>query len=314
MPTPNSGLQFLANSKIMLPKKLRIIGFLLLSFTCSITARGFEPAKPFPAQIESARYVFSDEKINKGIDVLMGASVNEELRFVFSGHQKGNNVSILFGVVGVAVAATANGAAGRKAGSDKKFTQEVTVPDIARQHVLDTFAGNETFRFDEDATARFEVIPNAFLAKNKKEGTSKLHAMLKLKLYENDAATKPVWLTRFYGEASDYLCDEDLLNPERVADALHQAYQRAAWGMLMIIDDAYELYQPEMIKAQFVGLKNNKQKAAAFVLSETEELLLLRFPHSKLSPFGGYSIIDKTNIERKVLKKMGDKYKKDFIR
>lgn len=279
-----------------------------------LSLKAFEPAKPFPSQIKNARYVFSDEKINKGIDIVMGASVNEDLRMVFSGHQKGNNVSIFFGLVGVAVAATANGAAGKKAGSEKNFTQEITIPNIARHHVLDTFENSSSFTFEENATARFEMIPYAFVTKNKKEGYSKIHAMLKVKLYEDDESRKPIWMTRFFGEASGTFSDEDLLDSARIEAALEQAYQRAAWGMRMIINDEFETYKTETVKAQIVGLKNDKFKLPTIVLSEKDDLLLLRFPFGKLMPFSGYSVIDQASAQRSPLKKLKDKYKKDFER
>ncbi len=292
-------------------KHVILIAIALLS---PLTLRAFEPAKPFPDQIKSARYIYSKEKINKGIDIIMGASVNEDLRFVFSGHQKGNNVSILFGVVGVVASATANGAAGQKAGSAERLTQEVSVPEIAQTQILQALGSSAKFAFDETATARFEMIPYAFLTRNPKTDKSKLHAFLKVKLYQNDSDTKPIWLTRFFGEASGFLDKEDLLDLDLVSASLNQAFARAAWAMKTIIDDDFETYKPVQVKSQFAGMKNDKFPYAGFILSEQNDLLLLRFPYSKMVPLAGYNVVEKKSATLKPLKKLKDKYKSDFER
>ncbi len=271
-------------------------------------------SKPFPADVSTFTLVVAEKGLKKLSMVPTGVRTDDKTRFIYSGHQKGGNVSMfLAGIPGLIASSEINSQRGAKRLAAIELNEGNLVEEMATAAVRAAFADSESIQIsEEEGTYVLQITPYATIIQSKKNGT-KLHAMLIVNLYDSNNLEKPIWGCPFYGETNGKIDEATLTDPDLLYQRLRQGFERAAWGFARIALNDFDTYETITAEGWLAWFKR-PGSLPAIRLQVTEENTLLRLPFGGVFAGSGYNTVNTTSLKTKPLKKLKDKYKSDFER
>lgn len=160
----------------------------------------FHRIDPYPKGQPPVSVAVTPDTLSKMNDLPVGAYYDSAHRIVVTGHQKGLGVGMLFGVVGVLVADSANKSAGesRFGGDAAKMSTDL----VAMTHDLmaEQLAAQPASAISElkERVGTLTVSPYGVFTVAK-DGRARLYALLKVEL--NGPQRDPVWSVRYFARA-----------------------------------------------------------------------------------------------------------------
>jgi hypothetical protein len=242
-PTPHPAMRLLSGLRAVL-----ILASLVVLSGCA----SFKHIANYPTPAQPVTVSVVSKPMSKMNELPVGAYYDPTRQIIISGHQKGLGWGMLFGVVGVLVADSANkssaenrfGASANSSTTDLVvLTKEVLNEELTKGRAPRWSAAPGAGQLQLSPYALFTVLPS---------GKARLHALLKAEIPGKDG--DPAWSVRYYVPApGEYTIEGDggWMKQDRFVTALRTAVQR---GVELCMDDANGKFTAVQRKAKAKGL------------------------------------------------------------
>lgn len=287
---------------------MRLSVVYIVFFIASVSCFSKPGPAPFPADIEGFEIEAATDLLRKATELPVGAYTDQENRVILTGHQKGMNVSILFGPLGVLAANQANKSGGKAASEDLGISVGRGLVSLVQGKVeaaLSELRGSSRMQLGSEVKLR--LCP--YLSINRtKDQLSKVFVMCIVELAV-PGEQKPIWRCVFFAEVEGEFSDVALQGDEGLAQAIDASADHVAWALRKAIDMDFSQYTQQAVKARFPWLRNAAFPLGGFVMDEKDDYKLYRMP---FGIWQGYIVMLNDSVELKPLKKLKDKYREDF--
>ncbi len=230
----------------------------------------------------------------------IGAHYDEERRIALTGHQRGNGVGILFGVVGVLAADSLNKSAGgsiyEKGGMETRTVDllENLNAEIERKLSEPEFA---SLLLDASQPRPVEVRPTGLLVVDK-AGLARLYVILKTAQKGPDSL-KNRWHGRYIASASS---DRPLEGEEgwgsgsHLSDGLAEALSASVWAMMGDVGGVFTEGRTVKVSGRFAWLPFELKGLAGAVLAEREDATVVRLYIADVNVMSGTHVFRKGEV------------------
>ncbi len=284
--------------------RLFVVGFLISGFSCFS-----KPGPvPFPGDIGTFEIETASGLLRKATELPVGAYTDEENRVILTGHQKGMNVSILFGPIGVLAANQANKSGGKAASEDLEISAGRGLVALIKEKVEAALAELEGGPgVQVGASTKLRLCP--YLSVNRsKDQVSKIFVMCIVELATADEP-KPVWRCLFFAEVEGEFSDQSLHGDKELEQAIDTSAGQVAWALRKVVEMDFSQNVQYGVKARFPWLRKAAFPIGGFVMDEKDDYRLYRMP---FGIWQGYIVMPNDSVELKPLKKLKDKYREEF--
>ncbi|MBI5258562.1 MAG: hypothetical protein HY855_18800 [Burkholderiales bacterium] len=258
----------------------------------------FEFTKAPPVQAQPVSLQLSTEGLSSWSDLPIGVYRVPDSQVVITGHQKAAGASMMFGLIGVAIAHSANAAAGGQTVKDVEQQLRITLDDQVKAALGASLAADGTQRFTlEPGSGPALVLTPAVVLSFTNDTDLRPYVVLKAALQGADK--KPLWSTRYIastgpakpllGEGSWTANDGALLK-----DALKANVHQAVRTMLRDLRDPYKRDDNEltMVQGHFPFIKPRMQ-TVGYKLGEDEHHIAFIPKLGDVLVFTGVNLLDK---------------------
>ena len=182
-----------------LGQKLAIVTICLSLGACAT----YDRAKPAPAVAGPINIKMNSEQLSGWTDLPVGAYKVPESDVIITGHQRGQAASLLFGVLGVAIAHAANSNASAAGVSNTEQVLRMKLTDQTRTEI-------ESLTAQQPLAAKFSVqaaggtqldVSSALLLSYTND--TQVRAFTVLKAVLNGPDKRPLWETRYFASTGD---------------------------------------------------------------------------------------------------------------
>lgn len=283
--------------------KLRRLSFLpacLAGVLLAITpgCATFKKISPYPG---GAPVQVSVEKkpLSKMKDLPVGVYYDQPHQLVVTGYQKGVMAgALLFGLVGVMVADSANKSAGTsrysanaaRMGADLTTLTHETLAEQLKAGAFPAIAGIIT------EGGQLQITPFAVFSVQK-NGKARLHAMVRAELL-GKAGEEPRWSVRYFARApGEYMVEgtDSWAADNRYATGMKSALARTI--SVLLKDMQSSLIEKRKVKAKGIYPFLNKEiELPMIVLSESESELIARLAVGDVMTLAGTHVVDKADF------------------
>jgi len=236
--------------------------------------------------------------MSKMSELPVGAFYDEPRQIIISGHQKGLGWGLLFGVVGVMVADSAN-----KSGAEKRFGESAhssttDLGTITREVLEQEIANGQVTGWTFGAPpAHLQLSPYAVFTVQK-SGQARLYAMLRAEIPGADG--KPSWTARYFVRApGEHTIEGEggWMSGTAFSDGMRSALQRA---ILVCRDDSQgRLTGTRTIKAKgLLPYLNTDSWELPFILvQENDEYVVGRLAAGDVMVMAGTHVLDRADFK-----------------
>ncbi|BET65913.1 hypothetical protein ASA1KI_08310 [Opitutales bacterium ASA1] len=277
---------------------LRFVGPAILGLLASGCA-SYRYALPYPADAKTARTDISEEHPSAGTQFPIGTFYDKDHRVVFSGHQKGEQVGMMFGLVGVLVAHQANKAAGADRFGGHVDDLDFDLTTIARTALAEELAHAPATRLRlvgdaAETHAILEIVPYA-LVEYAPGGGGKVYVSLRARLAQGGATQR--WIGRYFAAADGTHLQSTWEQEGRLETALREATERAVRMLVRDVHGGYPGSRTVKISGRWAWTARLPQLTSrAIVLDETDEHLVLRFVAADALVFSGTHFVERKDV------------------
>jgi hypothetical protein len=271
--------------------------------TCIVVALTFSGCASFnriadyPTPRQPSDVAIVAKPMSKMNELPLGAFYDEPRQIIISGHQKGLGWGMVFGIVGVMVADSANKSGAEKRFGDSARSSATDLGTITQEALEQEIAGNPTATWQlHPAPAHLLLSPYAVFTVQK-SGQARLHAMLRAEILGADG--KPTWSARYFARAEGEHTiegEDGWMNGTRFADGMRGALQRV---IKVCIDDTQgKLTGSRTIKAKglFPFLNTDKIELPFIVVQESEQSIVGRLAAGDVMVMAGTHVLDKSDF------------------
>lgn len=270
---------------------------ILVSLVVLSGCASFKHIANYPTPAEPVTVSVVSKPMSKMSELPVGAYYDPTRQIIISGHQKGLGWGMLFGVVGVLVADSANkssaetrfGASATSSTTDLvTLTKAVLDDELTKGRAPRWSAATGSGQLQLSPYALFTVLPN---------GKARLHALLKAEIpaKSGDAA----WSVRYYVPApGEYTIegDDGWMKQDRFATALRIALQR---GVELCMDDTNGKFTAVQRKAKAKGLfpfMNIEQfELPVLIVQESPDTVVARLAVGDAAVMSGTHVLNKAD-------------------
>jgi hypothetical protein len=282
------------------PVMSKRVPFIISSIVLALIFSGcasFNRIAEYPTPRQPTDVAIVAKPMSKMKELPLGVFYDEPRQIIISGHQKGLGWGMLFGVVGVMVADSAN-----KSGAEKRFGESARgsatdlgtiAHEVVQQEIAASTAATWTLH---SAPAHLQLSPYALFTVQK-SGQARLHAMLRAEILGADG--KPTWSARYFARAEgDHPIEGEAgwMTGTRFADGMRAALHRA---VKVCIDDTQgRLTGTRTIKAKglFPYLNTDKLELPFIVVEENDLTLVGRLAAGDVMVMAGTHVLDRSDF------------------
>jgi hypothetical protein len=280
-----------------MPKRVPFtIGSIVLALTFSGCA-SFNRIADYPSPRQSTDVAIVAKPMSKMNELPLGVFYDEPRQIIISGHQKGLGWGMLFGVVGVMVADSANKSGAEKRFGDSARGSATDLGTIAREVVEQEIAASAPAAWSlHSAPAHVQLSPYAVFTVQK-SGLARLHAMLRAEILGADG--KPTWSARYFARAEgEYTIEGDAgwMTGTRFPDGMRAALHRA---VKVCIDDTQgRLTGIRTVRAKglFPYLNIDKIELPFIVVQENDQMIVGRLAAGDVMVMAGTHVLDRSDF------------------
>ncbi|MBN1403037.1 MAG: hypothetical protein JW942_01040 [Opitutales bacterium] len=259
----------------------------------------YNKSAPYPADAPQAKTEITDEHPSWMSSFPPGIYYNEDARMVFSGHQRGEQVGSMFGLVGVLVTDQINRSSGEKRfGAEAKEVQLDLVEQtrsIFEQAAAEHPCSKILLDPSEKTKSTLTISPYVLMDY---DGTCVIHPFLALEV-ELKNSKGALWSVHYFAQAPQNFNEVSWGKGEDLPIAIKTAIHRACTALVMDING--ELTGTRKVET-YSGLAwCNEQyspimKFRGVIVGETEDCYILRMAIPDMSVAAGIQIIQKDSI------------------
>jgi hypothetical protein len=274
------------------------MGLTVAGVTLSLSACAtFNHIQPYPSAPGPITVSVGSAPLSKMNELPLGAFYDEPHRIVVSGHQKGVGVGMMFGLVGVLVADSANkSAAENRFGGDvtRMATDltEITRGELAREQAERKMADTLL----PGAGGQLVVTPFAVFTVNK-AGNARLYAMLKAEL-KGTADSEPRWSVRYFARAAGEhpIAGSDSWSVTgRYAAGIKTALQRAVSALFDEMQGRYTTERKTLAKGRFAYFADDVELRVIIVHDE-RDFVIGRLAVGDVMVMSGTQVMDRADF------------------
>lgn len=259
----------------------------------------YKHTAPYPANAPQAEAKVTDTQPSKMSSFPPGIYYNKDSRMVFNGHQKGEMVGSMFGLIGVIVADQIN----KNNGKDR-FDPEGEISSF-------DLVGETRSIFEEELAAHPssklllnpEVKPKVTLCISPYilmdyDGYSTIHPFLAMEV-RLSTKQQTLWDVRYFAQAPMNFSEETWKTDAQLPDAIKTAIRRACTALIMEINGELtgtRKVQTSCNLAWLTGPRTTLSSFKAVVVGETDDCYILRLVFPDMSVLSGVQIIEKDSI------------------
>jgi hypothetical protein len=227
----------------------------------------------------------------------LGAYYDEPHRIVVSGHQKGVGAGVMFGLVGVLVADSAN-----KSAAENRFGGDVTrmatdLTEVTRAELAqEQTEGKMAATLLPCAGGQLVATPFAIFTVNK-AGNARLYAMLKAE-FKGAADNEPRWSVRYFARAAG---EYPIAGPDswsvagRYAAGIKSALQCAISALVDEIQGRYTTERKALAKGRFAFFADDIE-LRVIVVHEDRDRAIGRLAVGDVMVMSGTQVMDRADF------------------
>jgi hypothetical protein len=257
----------------------------------------FNRIADYPAPGKPADVAIVAKPMSKMKELPLGVFYDEPRQIIISGHQKGLGWGMLFGVVGVLVADSANQSGAEKRFGDSARSTATDLGTITHEVVAQEIAsGPSTVWSLRSAPAHIQLSPYALFTVQK-SGQARLHAMLRAEILGADG--KPIWSARYFARAEgDHPIEGDngWMTGTRFVDGIRAALHRV---VKVCIDDTHgRLTGTRTVKAKglFPYLNTDKLELPFILVQEGDDAVIGKLAAGDVMVMAGTHALDRADF------------------
>jgi len=257
----------------------------------------FNKIAPYPKGQPPVDLAIGKRPLSKMNDLPLGAYYDEAHGIVVTGYQKGVRVGMLFGVVGVLVANSANKSTGTARYSENAAHMGTDLAALTKDVLTQKLASGACPAVKAlSETGQLEVTPFALFSVQK-DGKARLHAMLRVEL-RNKPQTDPQWSVRYFAKAPGEYSIEGADNwtvEDRYAKGMKTAIERAV--AVMLDDLQGKLVEKRKVEAKGIyPAFNTEFEFPIIVVDENEKEIVGRIAIGDVMIMGGTHVLDRSDF------------------
>lgn len=256
----------------------------------------YKKIAPYPKEQPPVDVALGKRSLSKMNDLPIGAYYDEQHGIVVTGYQKGLGVGMLFGVVGVLVANSANKSTGEARYSENAARMGADLTILTKQTLTEKLASGAYPSVKAlSETGQLEVTPFAMFSVQK-NGKARLHAMLRAEL-RSKANADPLWSVRYFAKApGEYSIEgeDSWIAENRFSDGMKAAITRAT---AVLLDDIQgKLTEKRKIKAKGIyAAFNTEFEFPVIVVDENEKEIVGRLSIGDVMIMAGTHVLDRSD-------------------
>lgn len=271
-----------------------LLPFALFASGCAT----YKKAEPYPADAPKSAVTIDKDTHPSTANMIVGTYYDAEHRVAVTGHQRGDVVGGMFGVVGVLVADAVDKSVGAHKFSNtlQKFPTNLT--EQTRDALAAAIQSEGTDRIiatsdSQDTEACLNVIP---LVVMQIVGNNSAHAFVELRVTLTDKKNAVLWETWLHASAPGmfYRNQNEDWDPENhLQEAIKTAIDNAAWTLVQDVEGKLNGTRTVYVKGPFCW-QPTAIKYKALVVAETEDLIVLRMMTPDGFAFSGIQTLNKS--------------------
>jgi uncharacterized protein YceK len=274
---------------------------LIVSLTMTGCAT-YKMTQSAPVTTDTINIQYTDEELSGWSDLPMGTYSVPDSQVIISGHQKGGDAGLLFGVIGVVIQGAVNSSDGEESVENLENSLKVTLTPLAQELTKKLISKKELenrFTTSGHDSGQVLSITSAVIITYVNDTDVRPYVILKASLTDS-TSSKTVWTTRYIassgtphplaGEQS-FTSDQGALLKSTIAIALEQSikFMLEDISSPKIRDDA----KLTIVQGYFPYMKP-KLEVVGYTVAEDEKFIAFAPKIGDAVVFTGVNIIDKS--------------------